>query len=398
MVTDANHPFREVVPCCRTSTAGFHRTGKLPEGHLVNDPIKGAVRGCAPAPLSVLDTALAGQGIGAADSLSGSIALARLAERRGFTRYWVTEHHSMPGVSASSPAVLLARLTAHTTRLRLGAGGVMLPNHPPLIVAEQYGLLQALAPGRIDLGLGRAPGTNPATADALRRGGSADDFPRQVLELLQFLDDDFPDQHPYRERVCAVPGPGQDRENDVAQTAGRPPVWLLGSSGYSAQLAAHLGLPFAFAAQFSPDGVAPALQLYRDRFTPSATLAEPYALVSVSVMAADDEAEAQRQTRSYAHAMMRMLQGKSFLLPTPDEAASYPYAQAEKQVLDHWTGSVLHGTPDHVTGLLNRLHEQARPDEIMVGSVGHTPQALLRSTELLADAYAMPSTLAAATP
>ncbi|MFJ7769041.1 LLM class flavin-dependent oxidoreductase [Streptomyces sp. NPDC097107] len=359
----------------------------------MNDPIRDTARGSAPAPLSVLDTALAGRGVSAADALSGSIALAELAERRGFTRYWVTEHHSMPGVSSSSPAVLLARLTAHTTRLRLGAGGVMLPNHPPLIVAEQYGLLQALAPDRIDLGLGRAPGTNQATAAALRRGRSDDDdFLQQVVELLRFLDDDFPEEHPYRERVYAVPGPGQDKENGLPQTTGRPSVWLLGSSGYSAQLAARLGLPFAFAAHFSPDHVAGALQLYRDRFTPSAVLTEPYALASFAVMAADDEHEALRQTRSYAHSMMRMLHGKSYLVPTADEAASYPYTASEQLVLDRWTNTVLHGTPDRVTAHLDRLHEAARPDEIMIASVGHTPQALLRSTELIADAYTLPST------
>ncbi|WP_238697123.1 LLM class flavin-dependent oxidoreductase [Streptomyces sp. E2N166] len=358
----------------------------------MNDPIKGTARGSAPAPLSVLDTALAGRGISAAGALSGSIALAELAERRGFTRYWVTEHHSMPGVASSSPAVLLARLTAHTTRLRLGAGGVMLPNHPPLIVAEQYGLLQALAPDRIDLGLGRAPGTDQATAAALRRGRSDnDDFPQQVNELLRFLDDDFPEEHPYRGRVYAVPGPGQDKENGIARTADRPSVWLLGSSGYSAQLAADLGRPFAFAAHFSPDHVAAALQLYRDRFTPSAVLAEPYALASFAVMAADDEHEALRQTHSYAHSMMRMLHGKSYLVPAPDEAASYPCTASEQQVLDRWTNSVLHGTPDQVTAHLNRLHEAARPDEIMIASVGHNHQALLHSTELIADAYTLPT-------
>lgn len=358
----------------------------------MNDPIKGMSRGSAPAPLSVLDTALAGRGISAADALSGSIALAELADRRGFTRYWVTEHHSMPGVSSSSPAVLLARLTAHTTRLRLGAGGVMLPNHPPLIVAEQYGLLQALAPDRIDLGLGRAPGTDRATAAALRRGRSDDDFPQQVVELLHFLDDDFPEGHPYRERVYAVPGPGQDKENGLSRTSGRPSVWLLGSSGYSTRLAARLGLPFAFAAHFSPDHVDAALRLYRDRFTPSAVLAEPYALVSFAVMAADDEHEALRQTRSYAHSMMRMLHGKSYLVPTPDEAASYPCTAGERMVLDRWTDSVLHGTPGQVTERLNRLHEVARPDEIMLASVGHSPQALLHSTRLIADAYDLPAT------
>ncbi|GAA2947830.1 LLM class flavin-dependent oxidoreductase [Streptomyces violaceus] len=313
----------------------------------MNDPIKGITRGSAPAPLSVLDTALAGRGISAADALSGSIALAELAETRGFTRYWVTEHHSVPGVSSSSPAVLLARLTAHTTRLRLGAGGVMLPNHPPTDRRRAVRSAPGPRPGPDRPRSGSGPGTNQATAAALRRGRSDnDEFPQQVIELLHFLEDDFPEEHPYRERVYAVPGPGQDKENCLSTTTGRPSVWLLGSSGYSAQLAAHLGLPFAFAAHFSPDHVAAALQLYHDRFTPSAVLAEPYALVSFAVMAADDEHEALRQARSYAHSMMRMLHGKSYLVPTPDEAASYPYTAAEQNILDRWTGSVLHGTPD----------------------------------------------------
>ncbi|MEV6617095.1 LLM class flavin-dependent oxidoreductase [Streptomyces sp. NPDC051051] len=358
----------------------------------MNDPIQGIPCGSAPAPLSVLDTALTGRGHTAADALAGSIELARFSDRRGFTRYWVAEHHSMPGVSTSSPAVLLARLTAHTRQLRLGAGGVMLPNHPPLVVAEQYGLLQALAPGRIDLGLGRAPGTNQATAAALRRGRADDDaFPQQVLELLNFLDDDFPEGHPYGDRVHAVPGPVQDKENAAQSTAGRPSTWLLGSSGYSAQLAAHLGLPFAFAAHFSPDLVVPALDLYREKFRPSPTLAEPYALVSYGVLAADDEEEARLQAQTFAHSMLRMFQNKTYLVPTPEEAASYPYTDAEREVVDDWTARVLHGTPDKVTAELNRLQATAGADEIMLATMGHSPKALLRSTQLIADAYEMPT-------
>lgn len=176
------------------------------------------------------------------------------------------------------------------------------------------------------------------------------------------------------------------------RTAARGPR----SSGYSARLAAHLGLPFAFAAHLSPGHVAAALQLYRDRFTPAAVLAEPYALASFAVMAADDEHEALRQTHSYTHSMMRMLHGRSYLVPTPDEAASYSCTASEQQVLGRWTNSVLHGTPDQVTAHLNRLHEAARPDEIMIASVGHTPQALLHSTELIADACILPTTPAPA--
>lgn len=205
-------------------------------------PIRGTRHGRAPATLSVLDSAMTGTGQSAAEALTGSIELARLADRRGFTRYWMNEHHAMPGVSTSSPPILLARLTAETSRLRLGAGGIMLPNHPPLVVAEQFGMLDALAPGRVDLGLGRAPGTDPVTAAALRRGASdAEDFPRHVLELLRFLGDDFPAEHPYADRVYAVPGPAQDRLNGITPPPDRLPVWLLGSSAYSAQLAARLG-------------------------------------------------------------------------------------------------------------------------------------------------------------
>ncbi|WP_405668302.1 LLM class flavin-dependent oxidoreductase [Streptomyces sp. NBC_01166] len=357
----------------------------------MTDPIRGTRHGSAPAALSVLDSAMTGTGQSATEALAGSIELARLADRRGFTRYWMNEHHAMPGVSTSSPPVLLSRLTAETNRLRLGAGGIMLPNHPPLVVAEQFGMLNALAPGRIDLGLGRAPGTDQATAAALRRGANdSEDFPQQVLELLHFLGDDFPADHPYADRVYAVPGPAQDRLNGVTPSARRLPVWLLGSSGYSAQLAARLGLPFAFAAHFNPRDVVTALRLYRERFTPSKALAEPYALVSFTIAASDDARQARRQAGTLAHAMLRMFQRKSYLLPSPEEVDAYPYDAEERQAVDSWLNHVPHGTPEQVTAHLNQVQRDSGADELMIGSVGHSVQARLRSTELIADAYGMP--------
>ncbi|WP_431603505.1 MsnO8 family LLM class oxidoreductase [Corallococcus macrosporus] len=202
---------------------------------LVNDAILGTRRGTAPAAIPILDFAMAGRGVTAREALAGSIELARLVDRRGFTRYWVAEHHAMPGVTTSSPAMLLARLVGETHRIRLGAGGMMLPNFPPLVVAEQFGLLASFAPGRIDLGVGRAPGTDMATAAALRRGQvSPEDFPAQLGELLHFLEGHFPDGHPYKDGgVHAVPGPVQDQENGIPRSFARPPVWLLGSSDYS---------------------------------------------------------------------------------------------------------------------------------------------------------------------
>ncbi|MDA5146555.1 LLM class flavin-dependent oxidoreductase [Streptomyces sp. AD681] len=357
----------------------------------MTDPIRGTRHGTAPAALSVLDSAVTGTGQSAAEAMQGSIELARLADRRGFTRYWMNEHHAMPGVSTSSPPVLLARLTAETRRLRLGAGGIMLPNHPPLVVAEQFGMLEALAPGRIDLGLGRAPGTDPTTAAALRRGApDAEDLPHQVAELLHFLGDDFPTEHPYADRVFAVPGPAQDRLNGLTLPTGRLPVWLLGSSGYSAQLAARLGLPFAFAAHFNPRDVVAALRLYREQFTPSQALSAPYALVSFTVPAAEDEREARRHAGTLAHAMLRMFQRKPYLVPSPDEVDAYLYDAQEQQAVDSWLDHVPHGTPEQVTAHLNQVQRESGADELMIGSVGHSLQARLCSTELIADAYGMP--------
>ncbi|ONF97135.1 Limonene 1,2-monooxygenase [Sphingomonas jeddahensis] len=354
--------------------------------------IFGTRQGSAPVPLSLLDFAMAGKGYTAREGLAGSIELARLADRRGFTRYWIAEHHSMPGVTTSSPALLLARLIGETRQIRLGSGGMMLPNFPPLVVAEQFGLLASLAPGRIDLGVGRAPGTDGATAAALRRGVlDAEDFPNQVLELIAYLDDDFPSDHPAGRSVYAVPGPRQDRENGVPRSFERPPVWLLGSSGYSAQLAAHLGFPFAFAAHLADENLMPALSLYRQNFRPSAVLDRPYVIASFGVFAAEDVQEAKRQAWAYSHAMMRMSQRKSFVVPGPEEAAAYPYTASERQIIEMWNAKIISGTGEHVAARLNALHERVQADELMLLNLGHSPTAIGRSVELIADAFDMPN-------
>ncbi|MCH8686509.1 LLM class flavin-dependent oxidoreductase [Pedomonas mirosovicensis] len=347
--------------------------------------------GNAPVSLSILDFAMAGKGYTAREALAGSIELARLADRRGFTRYWVAEHHAMPGVTTSSPPLLLARLVGETERIRLGAGGMMLPNFPPLVIAEQFGLLASLAPGRIDLGIGRAPGADMTTANALRRGQiNAEDFPNQVMELIRFLDDDFPDSHAFKKSVYAVPGPRQDRKNGVPRSFERPPVWLLGSSGYSAQLAAHLGWPFAFAAHLADENVELALALYRQNFKPSTVLDRPYAIVSFGVLAADDEHEARRQAWAYSHSMMRMSQRKSFVVPTPEEAEAYPYSSAERDIIEMWNAKIMSGTGEQVVEQLNAWQQRLEADELMVLNLGHSPDAIYRSTELIADAYGMP--------
>jgi luciferase family oxidoreductase group 1 len=358
------------------------------------DEIRGTAQGTAPVPLSVLDLVTVGAGRTASDALRTSVELSRLAESRGFHRHWVAEHHSMPGVASSSPAVILAHLAAHTTRIRLGSGGVMLPNHAPLVIAEQFGTLEAMAPGRIDLGLGRAPGTDGATAAALRRSDrpneSADDFPQQLMELTRFLDDDFPDGHPYR-RIHAVPGPVQATSPGGVQSPHRPPVWLLGSSGFSARLAGTLGLPFAFAHHFSARNTIPALDLYRQSFRPSEVLDEPYALIGVAALAADDEKEARRQVLAAALGMIRLRSGRPGLVPTPEEAEAYPFSPVERDFVESWNANVVHGTPDEVRAGLDDLHKRTGADELMITGNAHSGDVRLRSYELIADAYGLPT-------
>lgn len=352
--------------------------------------LSGTHSGTAPFALSVLAGGGTGVGTTAEQGLESTISLARAADRRGFRRFWMSEHHAMPAISVASPPLMIARLIAETANIRLGAGGVMLPNHAPLVVAEQFGMLAALAPNRIDLGLGRAPGTDGATAQALRRGADANDgFGQQVLELLGFLADEFPAGHPYQE-VHAVPGPWQAAQNRVPTPAVGPEVWMLGSSPFSAQLAAQLGRPYAFALQFGDADIDTALHIYREQFRPSATLSEPYVLASVPVAISTDPAEAKRQAATSAMAMLRMFKREPFLLLPPDEVDAYPATAQERQVLDAYTHRTFHGTPTTVADRLQALHARTGVDELMLVGGGHSAALDEHGIDLIADHYALP--------
>ena len=321
-------------------------------------------------PLSVLDLAPVPAGRTPHEAVTATLELARTVEDLGFTRYWLAEHHNMPGIASSAPAVLIGAVAAATRRIRVGSGGVMLPNHPPLVVAEQFGTLDALHPGRVDLGIGRAPGTDGATARALRRSVdalSADDFPEQLGELLAFLRGDFPAGHPYK-AIRAVPAP----QHAV-------PLWLLGSSGYSAQVAGALGLPFAFAHHFSARNTLPALDLYRDAFTPSAILDAPYAMVAVQVVCAQDDERARFLAGSGALSFVRLAQGRPGPLPTPEEAAAHDYTAQERAIVaDRLAGQAV-GGPETVARVLSELVAATGADELMLTTVVHDPAERLAS-------------------
>jgi luciferase family oxidoreductase group 1 len=335
-----------------------------------------------PVPISVLDLAPIGTGQRPGDALRNSIDLAVHAERWGYRRHWVAEHHNMPGVASSAPAVLIAHLASATTTIRVGSGGVMLPNHAPLVIAEQFGMLEAIHPGRVDLGIGRAPGTDPMTAAALRRSAaslSADEFPDELAELVAFFRGAFPGEHPYS-RIRAVPG-----EGDI------PELWLLGSTGYSAQAAAYLGLPFAFAHHFSPANTVPALQLYRDRFQPSSSLAEPHAMVAVAVVCADTDERAEWLHGSSRLSVMRLRSGTPGPLPTPEEAAVYPYTPDEQVRIRAFTADHVVGGPEAVRRGLDELLAITQADELMVTTNVHDHRERLRSFELVAQLAGRPA-------
>jgi luciferase family oxidoreductase group 1 len=335
-------------------------------------------------PLSVLDLVPIGAGISATTALAASTALARRAEELGYRRYWVAEHHGMPGVGSSSPPVLIAHLAAATSTIRVGSGGVMLPNHQPLVVAEQFGTLEALHPGRIDLGIGRAPGTDPRTARALRRGTGVlgggdlpgdfpDDFPEQLLELRSYFAGDGP--------VRAIPAEGNT-----------PAFWLLGSSGYSAQVAGLLGLPFAFAHHFAggrgTENTEAALALYRERFRPSPVLDAPYTMIGAAVLAADTDAEARRLALPGALSFLQLRLGRPGVVPTPADAAAYPYSDEERAFVEDRLAAQVVGSPDTVRAGVRALVERTGVDELMVVTSAHGGPERLRSYELLADAVA----------
>ncbi len=323
--------------------------------------------------LSVLDLAPVVFGSSPTEALANSLDLIRHVERLGYHRYWVAEHHNMPGIASSSPPVLIAHLAAGTSTIRVGSGGLMLPNHSPLVVAEQFGMLEALHPGRIDLGIGRAPGTDQVTAHALRRSanGGADDFPQQLGELFAWFAGSFPEGHPYK-AITATPGKGY-----------QPAIWLLGSSDYSADAAGQLGLPFSFAHHFSSENTLPALARYRASFRPSETLAEPYALIAVSVIVGEDDAHAEWLAGPSRLSFVRRRTGRPARMSTPEEAADYRFTPMESELLRGWAASTVVGGPDTVRRELEVLAERTAVQELMVltSVYGHADR--LRSYELL---------------
>jgi luciferase family oxidoreductase group 1 len=326
--------------------------------------------------LSVLDLATIASGSTPTQALANTVELAQLTERLGYHRFWVAEHHNMPGVASAAPAVIIAQIAAHTSSIRVGSGGVMLPNHQPLVIAEQFGTLEAMHPGRIDLGLGRAPGTDQGTARALRRGLADEtdgDFPQQLAELIAFFQGSFPDEHPFS-RITAVPAQGN-----------MPPIWLLGSSGFSAQLAGHLGLPFSFAHHFSAQSTLPALELYRSTFKPSAFLDAPYAIVAASVLVADTDERAQELAAPTALAFLRSRQGRPGPFPSPEEAAAHRFTDQERSALDSVLGSQIVGAPDSVRAEIEQLLADTEADELMVTTRVFDHADRLRSYELLAE-------------
>ncbi|WP_020499588.1 LLM class flavin-dependent oxidoreductase [Sciscionella marina] len=323
-------------------------------------------------PLSVLDLAPVTSGSTASEAITNSTEAIRHAERLGFTRYWVAEHHNMPGIASSAPSVLIGHLADATERIRVGSGGVMLPNHPPLVVAEQFGLLTAMHPDRIDLGIGRAPGTDPATAAALRRsaaGLSAEDFPQQLRQLIDFFEAES-------DGITAVPAPGN-----------RPPLWLLGSSGYSAQVAGLLGIPFAFAHHFSAANTLPALKLYRENFRPSPELERPHAMVAAAVFCADDDGYAQEMARPGALQFLRLRQGNPGKLPTPEETDAYPYTETDHAFIQERMSTQIIGSPATVRDGIAELLEATRADELMVTNSLYYQKDRLRSLELVAGMF-----------
>ncbi|GAA4435112.1 LLM class flavin-dependent oxidoreductase [Actinokineospora soli] len=321
-------------------------------------------------PLSVLDLAPVPSGSTETAALRDTLELARVTEELGYHRFWVAEHHAMPGVASSAPAVLLAHVAMVTTTMRVGSGGVMLPNHPPLVVAEQFGMLEALHPGRVDLGIGRAPGTDPATARALRRTTgplSADDFPEQLTELVDYFTGSA--------AITAIPARGN-----------QPAVWLLGSSGYSAQVAGLLGLPFAFAHHFSAENTLPALKLYRERFRPSAVLQEPYAMVAAAVVCADDDATAQALARPAALAFLQLRKGMPGRVPSPAETEAYPYTDVDRAFMAERLSTQIIGGPETVRAGVDELLAATAADELMIVTSVHDHRDRLRSYELVAKA------------
>lgn len=323
-------------------------------------------------PISVLDLAPVPEGTDVGRALRNTIDLAQAADRLGFNRYWLAEHHGMPGIASAATAVLIGQVAAATARIRVGSGGVMLPNHAPLVIAEQFGTLAALFPNRIDLGLGRAPGTDQITSRALRRGtaADADRFPQDVVELQAWLGDAAEGQS-----VRAVPGEGT-----------KVPIWILGSSTFGAQLAAALGLPYAFASHFAPDQMEPALNLYRSLFRPSEQLAAPYAMVALNVFAADTEAEARLMLSSLQQAFVNLRTGRPGKMPPPVAGYAERLDPEARAMLDRALSCTVVGDREQVRTGLRAFADRWGADELIVSGQIWDHAARVRSFEIVAEA------------
>jgi luciferase family oxidoreductase group 1 len=334
-----------------------------------------------PAPsLSVLDLVPFVEGGSSNAALRASAELARAVDRLGYTRLWYAEHHNMPGIATTTPELLIAHVAPLTTHIRLGAGGVMLPNHSALKVAETYKLLEALHPGRIDLGIGRAPGTDPRTALALRRSRhsiGAEDFIEQLGELMAWGGGGLPAGHPFG-AVRAMP---DDRQ--------LPEIYLLGSSDYGANLAAQLGLGFAFAGHFSQDPPEVPMRSYRADFTPNARRAEPHAILALSVFCADTDEAAQRMASSMRLSFVQLRAGRPGRLPSPDVAMAHVFSPDERPVVDFFRGLQICGTPEQVRARIEDAAARTEADEIMIVTHAFEPEARVRSYELVAQAFGL---------
>jgi luciferase family oxidoreductase group 1 len=328
--------------------------------------------------LSVLDLSPVVAGGSAAQSLRNTLDLAEHADRLGYKRYWVAEHHNLANIASTAPEIMIGQIAARTSRLRVGAGGVMLPNHAPLAVAERFKVLEALFPGRIDLGIGRAPGTDQITSFALRRRQNvpeADDFLDRFQELLLIENAGFPKDHPFS-RIRAMPA-------DVAL----PPIWLLGSSDYSAQLAASIGSGFSFAHHFAHHDATHTMRLYRDRFQPSQALPAPYAILATAAVVAESEEEAERLASTIDLNFVRRAKGDYLPLESPETALAYPYSPIDRERIAQNRARLFVGTPETIKGKLAPLLEATHADELMITSMIYDHEARKRSYTLLAQAF-----------
>ncbi len=330
-------------------------------------------------PLSVLDLSFVTSGASAAQALHNTIDLAKHVDALGYRRFWMAEHHSLPSVASSAPEIMIGQVAAATKNMRIGSGGIMLTNHAPLMVAERFKMLEALFPGRIDLGLGRAPGTDQVTAHALRRRleeRSGDDFLERLQELYLWENRDFPEGHPFN-RVTVMPS-----------GVPLPPVWLLGSSDYSAQLAAEIGVGYSFASHFSDyDAVLP-MKTYRARFKPSENMQTPYAIIAVASVVADTDEEANFLAGTYDLNWLRRAKGEMLPLPSPEEAAAYPWTDQERAYISRRRQRLFCGSPDTVATRLRASVRETDADEVMITSSIHDHEKRKKSYSLLASCWA----------